>query len=77
MVVILWRLIARRLSVRFLLESTMYGDLQPTVIEREVANFLINLTRTELVAPDMEQLLVHGPWAELGHFAEISAVLSV
>jgi hypothetical protein len=48
-----------------------------TVVEREVANLLVDLTRTELVTPDMEQLFVHRPWAELRHFPEISAVLSV
>ena len=37
-----------------------------------MARFLVDLARAVVVAPDVQQPLVHGPWSELGDLAEIA-----
>lgn len=53
----------------------MYEDSQPTIVEREVADLLVDLARAEVVAPDMEQFFVHRPRAELRHLPKISIAM--
>lgn len=42
-----------------------------SVVIEEVPCLLIDLTRAVLVAPQVKQLLVHGPRAQFGHFSEV------
>ena len=47
------------------------GHLVPIdrVVMEEAARLLVDLSGTILVAPDVEQFLVHGPRSQFGDFA--------
>lgn len=42
-----------------------------SIVVEEVTCLLVDFPRTELITPQMQQLLVHRPWAELADLAEV------
>lgn len=60
---VLLRMVARR-------QDSHLVTIDSVVIE-EMARLLVDLARTVLLTPQMQQLLIHGPRAKFGYLAQI------